>query len=81
MRTLRQQGARIILTGHAQSNARVSHLMRSFEDGPTMADPRLVEIKTVSVDSRRLSDFTLNVGLVRPQNDDDDAPLVAEGGR
>lgn len=81
LHTLRQQGTRIVLTGRAQSNARVSHLMRSFEEGPTMADPRLIEIKSVSEDKRRLSAFTLNVGLVRPQHDDDEAQLVAKGAR
>ena len=79
LRTLRQQGARITLTGHAQSHARVSHLMRSFEEGPTMADPQLVEVKSVSVDKRRLSDFTLSVGLVSPPEDDGESKAIAKG--
>lgn len=79
LRTLRQQGERITLTGHAQSNARVSHLMRSFEEGPTMADPQLVEVKSVSVDKRRLSDFTLSVGLVSPPEDDGESKAIAKG--
>lgn len=79
LRTLRQQGARITLTGHAQSNARVSHVMRSFEEGPTMADPQLVEVKSVSVDKRRLSDFTLSVGLVRPPEGEGESKATAKG--
>jgi len=80
LRTLRQKGARITLTGHAQSNARVSHLMRSLEEVPTMADPKLIEVKSVTEDSRRLSDFTLDVGLVRPPEDDGETSAIAAGG-
>lgn len=70
VRTLRQSGERITLNGHAQSNARVSHLMRSLEASPTMADPILIEVKSISDQGRRLSDFTLSVGLMPPAKDD-----------
>ena len=66
VRTLRQSGGRVTLNGHAQSNARVSHVMRSLDASPTMANPALAEVKAVSSGGRRLSEFTLSVGLVRP---------------
>lgn len=66
LRTLRQVGNRITINGHAQSNARVSHLMRSLAESPTLADPVLIEVKSVNSEGRRLSEFTLSVGLVQP---------------
>jgi len=68
IRTVKQSGNRITLNGRAQSNARVSHLMRSLEASPTMADPILIEVKSVSDQGRRLSEFTLSVGLVQPDD-------------
>jgi type IV pilus assembly protein PilN len=65
VRTLRQSGSRVTLNGHAQSNARVSHLMRSLDATPTMTNPALAEVKAVNSGGRRLSEFTLSVGLVR----------------
>lgn len=69
--TLRQSGARVTLNGHAQSNARVSHLMRSLEGSEYMSNAGLVEVKSAVVADRRLSDFTLNIELVRPSADDE----------
>lgn len=66
VRSLTQSGGRITLSGQAQSNARVSHLMRSLESAPTMSNPILVEVKSINDQGRRLSDFTLSVGLTRP---------------
>lgn len=65
-RSLRQSGSRVTLNGHAQSNSRVSHLMRSLEASPTMYGPGLVEVKSVVSGGRRLSEFTLNIRLNRP---------------
>ncbi|MDX5364604.1 MAG: PilN domain-containing protein [Pseudazoarcus pumilus] len=70
VRTLSQSGNRITLSGNAQSNARVSHLMRSLESAPTMSSPILVEVKSITDQGRRLSDFTLSVGLNRPDASD-----------
>lgn len=66
LNTVKQQGSRVTLTGHAQSNARVSHLMRSLENSPYIAQPGLVEVKSAVLNNRRVSEFTLNVSLVRP---------------
>lgn len=66
VRTLRQGGSRVTLNGHAQSNARVSHLMRSLDASPTMANPALTEVKAINTGGRRLGEFTLSIGLVRP---------------
>lgn len=67
LRTIRQSGARVTLAGDAQSNARVSHLMRSLDESPYIANPGLIEVKSAVVGGRRLSQFVLNVSLVRPK--------------
>ncbi|MBY0579521.1 MAG: PilN domain-containing protein [Burkholderiales bacterium] len=54
---------KIHLTGYAQSNARVSTLMRSLDDSQWMASPSLVEIHSVTVNSQRLSEFSLFLNL------------------
>jgi len=60
-----QRGLRIKLLGYAQSNARVSTLMRNIEASPWLELPELVEVKANSVDKRRVSDFDLNLSLKR----------------
>ena len=73
IRSLRQEGVKISLGGYAQSNARVSTLMRNIEASPWLENPRLLEIKAVQVDKRRLNEFNLEASIKR-------APLE-EGGK
>jgi len=68
IRSMKQTGARIALIGYAQSNARVSTLMRNIEASPWLEKPQLVEIKAVTVDKRRLSEFSLNAAIKRSSN-------------
>jgi len=65
LRSIRQQGLRINLLGYAQSNARVSTLMRNVEGSTWLEKPVLVEVKAASVDKRRVSDFELFLSLKR----------------
>lgn len=65
LRSVKQSGTRVGLIGYAQSNARVSTLMRNLEASPWLEKPQLVEIKAVSVDKRRLNEFNMNVTLTR----------------
>jgi len=65
LRSIRQQGLRINLLGYAQSNARVSTLMRNIEASTWLEKPLLVEVKAASVDKRRVSDFELFLSLQR----------------
>lgn len=70
LNTVKQTGSRVLLTGYAQSNARVSHLMRSLEESPYLAQPGLVEVRAATANNRRLSQFSLNISLVRPAADE-----------
>lgn len=65
LRTLKQTGATVNLTGYAQSNARVSSLLRNLEASPWLQQPGLVEIKAATAGNARLNEFTVNVRLTR----------------
>lgn len=67
LRQLRQRGLGVNVQGYAQSNARVSTLMRNIESSPWLASPQLIEIKAARVGSKRLSEFTMNLQLKRVQ--------------
>ena len=68
---LRQDGLVVTLQGVAQSNERISELLRNLTDGtPWFTKPELVEIVAQSVsvgpkEQRRVASFTARVQLVR----------------
>jgi type IV pilus assembly protein PilN len=65
LKSLKQTGLKIALAGFAQSNARVSTLMRNLDASPFLEQPNLVEIKSVTANNRRVSDFGMNVTITR----------------
>ena len=67
LKSVVQKGPRVSLIGYAQSNARVSTLMRNIESSQWLEKPELVEIKASTVDKRRVSEFNLNLSLKRPK--------------
>lgn len=71
LKSIKQVGDKISLIGYAQSNARVSTLMRNLEASPIMERPDLVEIKSATVGNRRLSEFNLNIFITRQTTDDE----------
>ena len=70
MKTIRQQGRKILMNGYSQSNARVSTLMRNISSSPYLENAVLVEIKAVTVSGKRVSEFTMNLNLKALQADD-----------
>jgi type IV pilus assembly protein PilN len=70
LKSLTQRGMNINVVGYAQSNARVSTLMRNIESSPWLGAPGLVEVKASTVDKRRVSEFNLNFQLKRAQPKD-----------
>lgn len=70
LKTLKQTGQKISLTGYAQSNSRVSTLMRDLESSPLLEKPDLIEIKAATVNNRRLSEFNLNIQIRRQTTED-----------
>lgn len=69
LKALKQTGNSVNLQGYAQSNARVSTLMRNLEASPRLESPELVEIKAAMVNGLRVSEFSLNVRLTSVQQD------------
>ncbi len=67
LKSIKQAGLKVNLTGYAQSNARVSTLMRNLETSPYLETPELVEIRAATVNNKRLSEFTMNVRIKRQQ--------------
>lgn len=65
LRSIKQTNQVINLAGYAQSNARVSTLMRKLESSPWLESPSLIEIKASKVDNSRLNEFNLNITLIR----------------
>lgn len=65
LRSITQKGLRVNMVGYAQSNARVSTLMRNIESSPWLEQPVLVEVKASNVDKKRVSEFTLFMSLKR----------------
>jgi type IV pilus assembly protein PilN len=61
-----QKGPSIELVGYAQSNARVSTLMRNIESSPWLANPNLVEIRATTLGKMRISQFNMRLALKRP---------------
>jgi type IV pilus assembly protein PilN len=61
------------ITGYAQSNARVSALMRNLEASPWLENAQLIEVKAVVLNGRRSNEFAMNFMLTRTQ------PAVGEG--
>jgi type IV pilus assembly protein PilN len=63
LKSIKQTGTKINMIGLAQSNARVSTLMRNLESSPYLATAELVEIKAVTERNQRLNEFSLNISM------------------
>jgi type IV pilus assembly protein PilN len=79
LKTLKQSGYKISMVGYAQSNARISTLMRSVEDSPWLDSPTLVEIHATSAGGTRLSEFSLNFNLTKLAAPTNATPTKAGG--
>ena len=72
LRTMKQENMSVLLTGTAQSQERVSELLRNLaNNSPSLTRPELVEIVSANAavsgrDARRVSNFTMRVTLRKP---------------
>lgn len=70
--SMKHENQSVLITGVAQSNERVSELLRNFSSSsPWLTKPELVEITSGTLaltarDQRRISNFSMRVGLQRP---------------
>jgi len=74
LKSVKQSGPKVQMIGYAQSNARVSTLMRNIEASPWIDKPELVEIKLVTQpgvnvakgsEPPKINEFTLNFQVKR----------------
>ena len=69
LKGIKETGSKVDLTGFAQTNARVSTLLRNLESSPWFESPNLVEIKAVTQGNTRLSEFNLNFQIARAKQE------------
>src|SRR5271155_3429943 len=67
LKSVKQSGTKVTLDGYAQSNARVSTLMRNIEGSPWLTSPELIEIRSVALDKQKVNEFTLAMQIKRAQ--------------
>lgn len=65
LKSIQQSGMTINLIGYAQSNARVSTLMRAIEDSPWLESPTLIEIHALTLAGVRVSEFSLKFQITK----------------
>lgn len=68
LKSIQQRGPKVNITGYAQSNARVSTLMRNLGASPYLENPELVEIKAVPAPDKsgnRVNEFNMNISIKR----------------
>jgi|LNFM01.1.fsa_nt_gb type IV pilus assembly protein PilN len=65
LKSIKQSGTKVSISGFTQSQARVSTLMRNLESSQYLQNASLVEIKSVSQGGQRLNEFTMNIDVTR----------------
>ncbi|HJV75322.1 MAG TPA: PilN domain-containing protein [Noviherbaspirillum sp.] len=83
LRSFKQENQRVVLNGYAQSNERVSELLRNLgNSSPWLERPDLIEIRSAGMgqgkDAKRVFEFTVNVGIKRPRDKEQAAQAVAD---
>jgi type IV pilus assembly protein PilN len=84
--TMKQEGQNVLLTGVAQSQERVSELLRNLANqSPWLTRPELIEIVAATLplnnrEQRRVSNFTVRVALKRPVSKDASGTTVPTSG-
>jgi type IV pilus assembly protein PilN len=71
LKSVKQQGNRVVINGYTQSQARVSTLMRNLDASPYLDNSSLIEIKAVPLGGSRINEFTLAVNIERPKAEDE----------
>jgi type IV pilus assembly protein PilN len=73
LKAVKQLGTKVGVTGYAQSNARVSTLMRNLGASPYLENPELIEIKAVPAPGNpnaRVNEFLMNISIKRAKADE-----------
>ena len=77
LKSVRQAGPRVQVIGYAQSNARVSTLMRNIESSRWLSTPELIEVRAAPFEKRKVSEFTMFMSLKREAAPEPAKPAAA----
>ena len=83
LKAIKQAGVKVNVIGYAQSNARVSTLMRNLGASPYLENPELVEIKAVLLDNnpnKRVNEFSMNISVKRAKAEEGKSAARAPAG-
>jgi type IV pilus assembly protein PilN len=81
LKSVKQTGQRVAISGSAQSQARVSTLIRNIESSQKLGNPGLVEIRAVAQGASRSNEFSMNVSILKPKPEEaPKAPAPAKKG-
>ena len=86
LKGFRQDGQRVTIGGYAQSQERVSELLRNLSSAsPWLERPDLIEVKAGTIgqaaSARKVVEFSLVVGIRRPRDKDDDGARPNDDGK
>jgi type IV pilus assembly protein PilN len=78
LKSFKQDGQRVVLTGYAQSQERVAELLRNLSgQSPWLERPELTEVRAATLaqskTGRTVVEFTLAVSIKRPRLEDEEA--------
>jgi type IV pilus assembly protein PilN len=65
LKSIKQTGTKVSISGFTQSQARVSTLMRNLESSQYLQNASLVEIRSAVQGGQRLNEFTMNIEVTR----------------
>lgn len=85
LKSVKQNGQRVILSGNAQSQERVAELLRNLSSGsPWLQNPDLTEVRAVTLgqgkSGRQVVEFTLGVSIKRARLSDEEE-AAADGAK
>jgi type IV pilus assembly protein PilN len=70
LKSIKQTGNKVTITGFTQSQARVSTLMRNLEASRQLENPGLIEIRAVAQGASRINEFTMNINITRTKQEE-----------
>jgi type IV pilus assembly protein PilN len=83
LKAVKQVGPKVNVMGYAQSNARVSTLMRNLGASPYLENPELIEIKAVDAPGstgNRVNEFSMNISIKRARVEDNSGKSAKAAG-
>lgn len=75
LKSVKQQGLKVTISGFAQSQPRVSTLMRNISASPYLMQPAIIEVKSVLLPNNvSANDFTMTLSIKRARQEEPGKP-------